>query len=546
MKKTLLMICLALVIIASSASCIEHEISPVDPNVFSVSSLPDIGEFSGKSSGGRFYDEITYDFIPSDEYGTIVPYVASYRLFETPKEEGSEWHTEQGYASYGFCTPDGKIVMDASDKNTYINFRQLDDGFGFYTVTREAKPKDDAPDEFTPSETLVIPVDGSWCLTLDARSWVTTAGEGVICICSYAGEAANAGVRTLMYDYDGNLVRTLDGIDSTGAYSNGLMLVSNWVSSGYSAYFVNDDGEKVLGPYSMASDFTKYGLTAVEDENGDYIINTSGERLTDYYDSFFKEYSADMSRQVFVGRRKDDKNVCDVYSETGDYLGSLEGSSYFSLRFPDNGEIYAYYTAINDDKYGSASDRMVWKRLSDGKDFVSKEFGVSPNSYSGTDNCFAYIDKEKNRAYVFDGDGKTIAVLDGATDIINTSEYGEYIAYTEGEFDYQGGSDNRITHLYNSAQKEIVYSTATGGASAYFADADKRFVVITQYDEADFFGGVAKYSLFDTESGVLKFENANDIRFFNVDRKTYINVCNENSAALYDGDLKPIIKRYFE
>lgn len=551
MKKSILKTVLIIVVAAFLSSCTSFDRSPVDPNVFLLPELPDIGEFTGNVSG-RFYEEITYDFIPSNEYGTVIPFVASARVFETPKNEGDDWHAEVQYSSYGFCTPDGKIVMDASDKNTYINFRKTDDGFGFYTVMREVNAKDDAPDEFTPSETYLIPVDGSWCIKLDSRSWLSNSGGGYFNVCKYENEAANSDVCTLVYDYDGNLVKELGGVDSTGAYTNGLMLASTWVADGYRAYFINDDGERVLGPYSAASDFNSFGFTAVEDEFGAYLINTCGERLTDYYKEYFREYSADGTKHAFVFRRHDN-NTCDVYSEKGEFSGTFTGSSYFSLRFPDNGEIYGYYTASNNDKYSSLSDRMIWKRLSDGKAFVSEKFRVSPNSYSGTDNCFIHLDKEKNKAYVFDGNGKTIAEINGANDVLVTSEYGDYIVYVEGEYDYSYVSETEeanenlpVTHIYNSDKKEVVFSLNEQGTYARFADEDGRFILVSAYDSMAFFGGVEKYWLFDTKSGNTVFENCNDIKLFDVDGKTYINVCKENCATLYDEDYKIVLRNYYE
>ena len=55
-----------------------------------------------------------------------------------------------------------------------------------------------------------------------------------------------------------------------------------------------------------------------------------------------------------------------------------------------------------------------------------------------------------------------------------------------------------------------------------------------------------KYTLFDTKSGKVLFENCNQIVLYEIGDKTYINVCTDNSSALYDGDLKLVRKAYFE
>ncbi len=551
MKKAVLIAVLVLLLLLTS--CKVDVTDTRSPNVFHMDALPDIGTFSGMAKVERFYEELTYDFVPSDEYGKILPYVGSYRLFETPKVEGDDWHTEMGYCTYGFCTTDGKIVMDASDKNTYIMYSTTDDGFGYYTVTREARQKDDAPDEYLPTETYVIPLDGSWCLKFDGNSWVSNSGGGYIVVCDYPEDGSD--VRTHLYDYDGNLVKTIEGVDSTGIYSHGLMLISEWTSDGYRAHFIDENEDIVLGPYSAASDFNEYGITAVTDVNGAYLVNTEGERLTGYYDSFYKEFSDDIKKQVFVGRYKDNNKVSDVYSGDGIHIGTAEGSTYYSFRFPDNGEIYYYYTYFPENEKGYPiynEERMIWKNLRTGEDFVCKEFGVSPSSYSGTDNCFIHLDKEQNKAILMNGDGETVAVIDGANEVVNTSEYGEFVICIEGEYNYGIDEltglpfkDTRKTHIYDTKKGEIVYSVDASG-NTHFADKRKRFLMISIYDEASLFGGEVASWLFDTVSGKIVFENCNDISLYDIEGVTYINVCTENSSALYDENFNVIRKAYFE
>ena len=52
---------------------------------------------------------------------------------------------------------------------------------------------------------------------------------------------------------------------------------------------------------------------------------------------------------------------------------------------------------------------MIWRYLDTGEDFVGSQNGVSPNIYSGTDNCFVYVDKENKKGLVFDKDGNRIS-----------------------------------------------------------------------------------------------------------------------------------------
>ena len=552
MKRTALFLLFLLLLMTS---CKTNVTDTRSPNEFYLEALPEIGEFTGKASTDMFDENSGYDFIPSDEYGEIIPYIGTYRLYETPPEEGSDWHAEVGYCSYGFCTPNGKIVMPASDKNSYLNYRNTDDGFGFYTLTREIQPVADAPDEFIPGETYIIPRDGSWCLKLSEGSWVTSSGNGYINICDYPTDGGT--VKLLMYDYNGNLVHTFEGVDSMGMYSNGLMLISDWTDNGYSAEFVNKDGERVLGPFSTASDFNEHGITAVQDENGFYLIDTNGEHLTDYYESIFKEFSGENDkRMIFSANHMDNHKVHDVFDEKGDFIATVDANTYFSVRFPDNGEIYYFYTKYDENDKGYAvynTEKMVWKRVSDGTDFVSKEFGVSPNSYAGSDNCYVHIDKENGVGFFFDCNGETIAVIDGVTDVMNVTDNGEYIIYQTGTYDYgydELTGENKVTDtrkifIYDSEKKKNIFSLDSGG-SGYFPDKNKRYIIISVYDETDFFGGTTNYWLYDTKNDKMLFENCKQISFYDMGDRCYFNVCTENSSAVYDDNMKLIRKSYFD
>lgn len=552
LMRRIVFVVLAFAFMLTSCSVISTR-SPKDNGDFYIENLPDIGTFSGKTSG-RFYDEITYDFIPCDDYGMIIPYIGSYKFYETPKEYS--FYTKTGYATYGFCTPDGRIVMDADEKNTYVNYTQTDDGYGFYTVIREEMPKHDAPDEFVPAETLLIPVSGKWCLTLKQNSYVLNCGGGYITVVEYPEDGSQ--VRTHVYDYDGKQVGTLPGIDSTGIYSHGLMLVASYDNGEYHSSFINESGEIVLGPYKNASDFNEFGITNAEDENGAYLINTKGERLTEYYKSCFREYSLDMKRGLFVGRRMKNNKMLDVYSQDGKLLGTIDGTTYASFRFCDNGEILYYYTKFDEDENGNTvynSEKMVWKRLSDNTDFVNEELGVSPNSYFGTDNCFIHIDEDEKKAYLFNEDANIVAEIDGATEVVNTSEYGEYVIFITGEYEYgldeKTGKpipDTRRTHIYDSNKKEIVFSMEHAGSNAHFADKNKRFVVISAYDSEpeNMFSTLSRNWLLDTKSGKIVLEDCTQMRLYDIGEKTYISVCTNNSAALYDETMKLIRKSYFE
>ena len=59
-------------------------------------------------------------------------------------------------------------------------------------------------------------------------------------------------------------------------------------------------------------------------------------------------------------------------------------------------------------------------------------------------------------------------------------------------------------------------------------------------------GGDPKYTLFDSQSGKVVFEDCLNISIYEIGESVYINVCTDNSSALYDSNFKLVRKAYFE
>ncbi len=558
MKKILIVLLAVLLL----SSCTETDIkTPPNPNEFRINGeLPVLSKFEGNKNGGRFYEQFTDDFIPSDEYGEIIPFVGINRVFQDKNEADDSWRMEQSYSNYGFCTPDGKIVMDASDKNTYIFYNEADDGFGYYTLTQEVKQKEDAPDEYNSGKSFIIPISGKWAIEYEQQwSWVSSVGDGYIYLAEYSKEGSGDG-KLKVYDYDGNYVKTLDDMDVMTGYSHGLMQVYIDSDNGLTAAFVNEDGEIVLGPYRGANQFNKDGVTVIRDEYDlSYLINTKGERLTKAYDNIIvnsgyngKGYDV----QYFSARHTENQKLHDIYTPKGEFVKTIEAASYYSSRFPDNGDMIYYYTDYdNGDGKTITNERMVWKRLSDGSDFVSREFGVMPNSYSGNDNCYVYIDEEKGGGYVFDGDGKTLANLPDMQEFYNGTNDGKYIIYRDGvplnQIYDRPIDDNESetvlgkTHIYNTEKKQVVYTIDTTG-SAGFIGKDNRYIQFVSYDYFSMFGGVSEYWLYDTAEEKIVFEKLKALVNFEIDGKLYFNACTQNSTTLYDENMNVILRNYNE
>ncbi len=72
--------------------------------VFSVDKIKELEDRQENYS--RYYDEFVGEFIPSDDYGTVMPFIGRFA-------EGKEGNYSYKEERVGFCTADGKIICDA-------------------------------------------------------------------------------------------------------------------------------------------------------------------------------------------------------------------------------------------------------------------------------------------------------------------------------------------------------------------------------------------------------------------------------------------------
>lgn len=537
----------------------------IDENTFYLpGGLPEIGNFSGSGSG-RYYEKINTDFVLGENYGLVLPYVAQSRVFETSEED--EWKVQMRYSSFGVCDKDGKIITDPSGEIQYVSYTESEDGFGIYELSYGMVASPDAEDEFSYYKCEYVPTNGKWVLSFDKNTWISYMGEGYICICTYPEENSYNSV-IKMYDYDGNLLKKLDGVDNIFDISDGIMLCSGYDENGeYRVFFRSVDGEMLFGPYQNAFGFKDRDVTYVKTSDDEmYLINRKGERISDIYEHFTYETSRDETRGLFVARVKKDeesensdgKKHFDFFDVNGNKIGSFSSNSnYFSLAFPKNGENICYYTTREYDEEGMpiwTTDRTVFVRVSGGEEIFNEEYGVSPNDYGGGDDVFLYCDDENKKAVFMDSFGNTLLAVDDFYQYLNTSYDGKYFCYQTGEYEseynketgkYDVKCDTRKTHVYDveNCREEACFDFVS---SVWFEDNGSRYLRITQTDENDWFGGLSKIWIYDTEKHGLIFENADDVTCFKILGKKYFNVSIDNTSCLYDENLNVIIKNYYE
>ncbi|MBR3995924.1 MAG: hypothetical protein IKI97_11690 [Clostridia bacterium] len=506
--------------------------------------LPDIGEFQSKPE--RYYKDYTPNFIPSKEYGRIIPFTGKYKIFQEDITEINS-PVRMGYSEMGFCDENGKIIMDASSKNRYISFTESSDGFGFYTLSVTDQPEKEVPDDvYIPQKTYIIPESGEWCIELSENSWVNEAKDGLIFVSEYSLETGRS--ECVIYDYNGREISRIGNYDSVMLSECGLIGVMRWDDDNSFHGFLDKEGNVVLGPYKSINSFNSLGTAIVEEGLGFYLINTNGIHLTKAYANI-TEYKKDYKDGygVYVARHTEDKNTSDVLSADGRLLGTITGSTYFNLRFLSDGDIVYYYTDFN-------TNKMVWKRLSDNSDFICLEYGKPSNKYSGNHDYFVYEDEENRIGCVFDASGETVLKIENFFELRSVSENGKYLIYSSGNGYTEYYDEDKKQWLTKADFKTYLYNVKTGqttelcsgDASAYFIGEDERYVYVAYSEDLTIFGDFENHLLFDSESGKLIFDDCLKIMANNTSSGTYITVCGKNSCSLYDENLKLIIRTYNE
>ncbi len=513
--------------------------------------LAEIGDFSGNLQNKRYYNEYTTEFLPSEDYKTVLPFVSKTVRYQTSQIGENDFKASRLYNSYGFCTVDGKIVMDARDDIENVFYNETPDGFGYYIASISKNDNENLmPDDvFISTTSLLIPKSGKWCLKLENGSYVLTAGYGVIGVCvakEYDVNGYSPEHDLLLYDYDGKLLKNLGIKQSAQIVGENLMLINDYSEESVGSYFCDFDGEMVYGPFSYASGFNEYGVGCIEDLNGEYyLMNTSGERMTtEQYESIFSIYGND-EYVGFYAKHKENSLIYDVFDSHGIYLDTAKSTSRHSnfILTSDKKVINAYYT---DDGYEA--------RKVDGEKIVNEEFGVSPNDYCSLQDLFLYRDKNTSQAVLMDYYGNTFAEFDELEYVSSMSFDKKYVVYTSGRttFDYIEDLQQNIVsstaklHIYDVENQKILQSFDGEGFGSFFGEND-RYIKIVQYDTENYlYGGDGGYSLYDTKTQKMLFVDCTYISEADVNGETFINVCTKNKSTLYNGNMKPVLTIYYE
>lgn len=216
----------------------------VAPPVFELESLPDIGEYNHKSEAELFnrkaHERMT-EFVPSDDYGCIVPFLGRFSDCYYVPTDGlwnmADVGDKSKEAFFGICTTDGIVITDA----VYNDVEELRDEFGnaYFCFYRDRVETEEGErlvkvTEYYPSVT-VIPQDGSWAVEVPyADCRCTHISQERIVTRTWSGTGAS------IADFEGNILfsksegtsENLRYIDIS-KYRNGYAKVETVVGESY-------------------------------------------------------------------------------------------------------------------------------------------------------------------------------------------------------------------------------------------------------------------------------------------------------------------------
>lgn len=252
-----------------------------DEGSFSLSFLPEIGQYAEESAPRRMYAEYTDELIPSDGYGELIPYLGYTREFS--HYSYGEWGMR--YQSYfGLCTTDGVIVTDP----VYSSVSNGEEGY--YLL--QGLPDDNADYPF-----YIAKTDGSRVVKLsDSVGGGMYLGKGIYCTTQSKSDLS--GLK--MYNREGEVL--YDSADE-GSYvinlpvvnPDGTVVVRDYEDGRHIAYFVDErlrctsavfesieyvrDGEYIVKELDTA----KYGILDID---GNYIVPSDYDMIIAQEDEY--------------------------------------------------------------------------------------------------------------------------------------------------------------------------------------------------------------------------------------------------------------------
>lgn len=320
--------------------------------VFLLEELPDIGDYVPDTVYSRRYPEKRETLTPGEDYGTLIPFVGSFRDYNYVDYETGEWEDDTySVRKIGLMNTQGEIIVDAV--YDYYNIFAVNDGDYIIQLVKSGEEYD------TVGDCMICSSDGSWVINKTScdvyRPYGYEDSERLL-LTDYSEvdwETGTGSPKLMVYDTSGNLLFEKENCTPAyyGGYSEGYLVVS--VYSDYNNFesvlrfidaegniafenvspqssFVNgiaiaEEGEENYGLYSIDGDWVYEPIFDLIYQRGDYYI---GSLMNSYCIMDKNGKLINTVSKSKVGDRSIEFCGDKMYYEYSDYSGSERFSRY--------------------------------------------------------------------------------------------------------------------------------------------------------------------------------------------------------------------------
>ena len=354
-----------------------------------------------------------HDFHPENAHGAVYPYVASH--IYNSSEDG---YSYQCGRNYGFMDSTGTIVTDGTYQSVEplqeydYTTGELEYRLPLWVVSRIENAsivQEEDGYEYVDGDTFygVVAMDGSFSIPCEYRGINALDGR-FACIRDWETRSFS------VFDVRGNLLLTSSQISdgkpvtawdinySEGLYVVGLHDYNSTEESRY--YYLDESGNRVLGPYSEAEPFSE-GLAVVSMDDGDTygVIDKTGRWMIRPDYDFLTQVRNGQTIASLGDRRAAvlDQNGNRLFSTENGWIEDVRCG--YQVRYEEDGEDYSSFYDRNGNLLGAFSG-SGWECLSEnvistfedvGTRYVALDHSVPdviiPNADWST-RCVAVID----------------------------------------------------------------------------------------------------------------------------------------------------------
>lgn len=509
MKKYLSLIFAALFVLLALCGCGKVK---SDELYFKLKELPETNLTADNTKNEYYHGGTVADFVVSENYGQIVPYISDVRAFYPVNENSAA--APITCASYGFATADGKIIVDG----VYDEVQMLSsaDGDTAYYARSFISTAEDLSD-FEPNAVVqtgyIIGSDGSWIKEVttvsysesDRKNYIEAYdGDGFLVLYSFSGEVLFS-QKDAMPD---------DVIESVYYAKNGKFIFEvTDGENGVRVVCVNEKGELLteirLGAYRISQMiggvFTIYSASEVEKNN---LCDLNGNIILEK-DYGIIIYSSQSKSFICI-----DNDSCEVvcYDMNGQALNSFESEcDGTKIKYILSGDGAKSIVYRNENKKYIVYDTSSGKSTAlDTKKIKKNGITVLTTGVGESERSFILLTRKDGTQDLYDAFGTYIMTL---------TDYADSFALTpDGNYCYRS-TDGKFVVRSHSPRNDFTLDLKSDGAENFaLSSYDTRYIAFICTDEN---GENEHFKVYDCSAKELTFDNLTVFESFEIDGDTY-------------------------